>query len=522
MNDREKTKEQLISELEEIRQQTTELVSLKALRKQADELFEGLAISSPVGIYIIQDRKFQYVNPKFQKDTGYSENELLGTDAFEIIVPEDRDIVRKNAVEMLKGQRLSPYEYRSINKVGDIRWILEGVASIKYQGKQATVGTYVDITEQKQAEQTLKESEEKYRDLVENAPSGITVSNVEGQIIDVNKSLLEMAGYATKEEFIKIPVSQHYYNPKDRERFVVLMQEKGKAEGFEVQMKRRDGTTYWASLTSIPRISELREHQFITIVQDINKRKEAEGKLEQYYKQEKELCQSLENEIKKRAKFANTLVHELKTPLVPIIAASELLADEVNEKQLHNMVMSIQRGASTLNSRIDTILDVARGELGTLELEYREIDLLKLLNQVAEEMSSVASNENLSLVLEMPSVLPSVWADEGRLEQVIMNILTNAFKFTPSGGTVTLRAKDKDASLMVEIQDTGPGIAEENWQKIFEAYYRVESSERRPAGLGLGLALCKTIIEAHKGKIWVESKVGKGSTFSFSIPLSKL
>jgi len=129
--------------------------------------------------------------------------------------------------------------------------------------------------------------------------------------------------------------------------------------------------------------------------------------------------------------------------------------------------------------------------------------------------------QKLSLTLEAPPVLPLIRADEGRLEQVILNLLTNAFKFTPQGGTVTIRAKEEESDLLVEIQDTGHGIDKDNQQKIFEAYYRVESSTRRPEGLGLGLALCKTIVEAHGGQIWVESEVGKGSTFSFSIPLSK-
>ncbi len=172
-----------------------------------------------------------------------------------------------------------------------------------------------------------------------------------------------------------------------------------------------------------------------------------------------------------------------------------------------------------MSRRIDTLLDVARGELGMLVLKSEEVDVVKLLNQVAENMTPVASTQGLSFDIEVPSSLPSVWADRGRLEQVIMNILTNAFKFTPQGGTVTLRAKEKDAALMVEVQDTGPGIAKENWQRVFESYYRVESGEQHPTGLGLGLALCKTIVEAHNGKIWVDSEEGKGSTFGFSIPL---
>ncbi|MFC1945382.1 ATP-binding protein [Chloroflexota bacterium] len=263
-------------------------------------------------------------------------------------------------------------------------------------------------------------------------------------------------------------------------------------------------------------------NQVIHVTKNITERKQAEDKLEQLYKQEKELRQILENDMKRRVEFANTLVHELKTPLVPVIAASELLADQVHDEVLLRIIGSIQRGASTLNTRIDTLLDVARGELGMLELQYKEVDILKLFNQIAEVLSPMASIQEQSFLLDVPSSLPSVWADEGRLEQVITNILANAMKYTPMRGTITLRAKEKDYGLLVEVQDTGSGIAEEHWQKIFETYHRVENGKYRPAGLGLGLALCKAIVDAHGGQIWLESELGKGSTFSFSIPLSRL
>jgi diguanylate cyclase (GGDEF)-like protein/PAS domain S-box-containing protein len=125
-------------------------------RKQAETLFKTLFSSSPIGIYIVQDGKFQFVNPQFQKHTGYSEDELLGMDSLKIVLPEDRNMVRENAVKMLKGERSSPYEYRVINKCGETRWIMETVTSIQYQGRRATLGNYMDITERKLMEEQLK------------------------------------------------------------------------------------------------------------------------------------------------------------------------------------------------------------------------------------------------------------------------------------------------------------------------------------------------------------------------------
>ena len=122
--------------------------------------------------------------------------------------------------------------------------------------------------------------------------------------------------------------------------------------------------------------------------------------------------------------------------------------------------------------------------------------------------------------MALPPSLPLVWADKERLRQVVLNLLINASKFTPEGGKITLKAKEKDTSLVMEIQDTGPGIPEEEQQRLFQPYHRQITDREHLSGLGLGLALCKYLVELHNGKIWVESQVGKGSTFGFSIPLA--
>jgi len=290
----------------------------------------------------------------------------------------------------------------------------------------------------------------------------------------------------------------------------------------------RNGQSFWDALIyGVPAFGiYLRSSALIVFIafgvivaNILTKQRQAEEKVEELYQREKELHQNLETEIKRRVEFNRALVHELKTPLVPIVAASELLVEGVPEEQSQRLAKSIQRGASTMNNRIDRLLDVARGELGMLVFKDEEVDVLKLLKQVAEDMSPVAITRDISMVLELPLSLTLVWADKGRLEQVITNLLSNALKFTPKGGKVTLRAKEDNTALIVEIQDTGIGIAKENLRRVFETYYRVEDGKHHTSGLGLGLALCKVIVEAHGGKIWVESEEGKGTTFSFSLPV---
>jgi signal transduction histidine kinase len=248
-------------------------------------------------------------------------------------------------------------------------------------------------------------------------------------------------------------------------------------------------------------------------------RKRASEELQLHYDREKELRLKLEDEIKRRVEFTRALVHELKTPITPILASSDLLTELLHEGPLLKLAKNIREGALTMNNRIDTLLDLAKGELGMLQLKIDRLDPLPLLQDIATEMSPVATRGGISLILDVPCSLPLVWIDSIRLRQVIQNLLVNALKWTPQGGKVTLGAEQNDNELIVKIQDTGPGVAAENQQALFEAYYRVESDRQHLDGLGLGLALCKTIVELHGGNIWMQSQEGKGSIFSFSVPL---
>ena len=397
MKDERKTTKQLINELGILRQRVAELeASESQQRQQREEIIDILRNSTPVGLFMVQDGKFQFVNENFREITGGSPDELIGTDPMKLVLPEDREMVRENAIAMLKGERSTPYKYRIISKDGDVRWMLEGVASVQYQGRRAAVGHSVDITE----------------------------------------------------------------------------------------------------------------------------RERAQEKLEELYEQERKLRKELEAEAQRRIEFTRALVHELKTPLTPVLSSSELLATELHEEPWVSIARNIHRGAANLNNRIDELLDLARGEIGMLQLDPKEVDALQLLHEIADDMTVVVSDNGQSLVLALAPSLPLVWADEERLRQVVLNLLINASKFTPEGGKITLKAKEKDGALVVEVQDTGQGISEEEQQRLFQPYHRQINDRERLSGLGLGLALCKYLVELHGGKIWVESQVGKGSTFGFSVPLA--
>lgn len=311
-------------------------------------------------------------------------------------------------------------------------------------------------------------------------------------------------------------------HPQHRE--VSLERHQGKMRGetisglFEIVIIRKNGAEVPIELTSARTIYRGKLANVI-FIRDITERKQAQENLQLLYEQERDLRQRLEEEIRKRTEFTRALVHELKTPITPVLAATELLLEEIKDERSLKLVQSIDRSASNLNRRIDELMDLIRGETGMLPLNLMSVDAVSLLRDIGHEMIPVALRDGYSLTVDLPSSNPVVSADRDRLQQVVMNLLNNAFKFTPAGGGITLRAREEGDNLVVEVQDTGPGISEADQKRLFDPYYRRVEDRERLSGLGLGLALAKTLVELHGGQIWVKSKKGQGSTFGFSLPL---
>jgi PAS domain S-box-containing protein len=396
MTEETKTKEQLLKEVAALRQRITDLEASKSQLREYEELLKVFRTNMPIGLFILQDGKFKFVNDNLRKLLADVSEEILESYSMKLVYPDDRERVRDSAIKILRGESSTPYKYRIIDKDGQVRWLLESVSSIMYQGKRAILGHAMDITE----------------------------------------------------------------------------------------------------------------------------RELAEEKLEEAYEKERRLRQELQVEVQRRVEFTRALVHELKTPLTPIMSSSDLLVSGLTEEPWLSVAQNIQRGAINLNKRIGELLDLARGEIGMLRLNPKRVDMLRLLNHVGSEMTAVANSNHLTLKMELPETLAQPWADSDRLRQVTQNLLVNATKFTPEGGTITLRAKEQNGSIVVEVQDTGYGIPEEEQRRLFRPYHRQIGDREHLSGLGLGLALCKNLVQLHGGRIWVQSQEGKGSTFSFSIPIN--
>jgi signal transduction histidine kinase len=258
---------------------------------------------------------------------------------------------------------------------------------------------------------------------------------------------------------------------------------------------------------------------FDAIIEDITELKRVEEERERLYQQEKKLRLELQEEIRKRTEFTRALVHELKTPLTPIMASSEMLVEELKQEPWLRLAKNIFEGARNLNRRIDELLDLARSEIGALKLNLQMIAPLEIIQEVITHTTPLAAENQQTLQTELPPSLPTICADEDRVRAILLNLINNAIKYTPPGGKITVRARQEETKVVVEIQDTGRGIDEKEIERLFQPYYRMERDRERLSGLGLGLALSKKFVEMHNGSLWVTSQKGIGSIFAFSLPI---
>jgi len=233
---------------------------------------------------------------------------------------------------------------------------------------------------------------------------------------------------------------------------------------------------------------------------------------------------NLETASQHKSEFLANMSHELRTPLNAIIGFSEVLTDrmfgELNGKQ-DEYLKDIYASGTHLLSLINDILDLSKIEAGRMELELTDFDLPTALDNALILVRERAQRRSLTLDKDLDAGVGQIQGDERKIRQVVLNLLSNAIKFTPEGGRIELAAVPKDGLVEVSVSDTGVGIAPEDQDKVFEEFRQVGTADKKAEGTGLGLTLCRKFTELHGGKIWVKSAVGQGSTFTFTIPVSR-
>ena len=350
-----------------------------------------------------------------------------------------------------------------------------------------------------------------------NLPGILFSLDPSNAILTINPLGAQSLGYRV-EELVGAPVLQILHE-SDREaileQFGRCRQDPGHVLLGDYRKARKDGSELWVreAAVSFPFAGRM-----VTLVlcDDISDRKRLEHQLQEQFERLQEVDRLKTN-------FVNSVTHELRTPLTSIMGYAEFLEDEVGgsvSPVQRDFISQIQRGAKRLEHLLNDLLDFAKMEAGTFTLKVAPADLCTWVIDVMESLRPQADERGLRLEARLPEEPLELEMDAQRIGQVLTNLLGNALKFSPQGGTVRVSAMRLGEAIRCEFQDQGPGIAEADMPKLFQRFSQLDAGVRMGKGTGLGLSISKALVEAHGGRIGVESTPGSGSNFWFELPVT--
>lgn len=497
-----------------------------ALRKSEESLqesknkFRDLSEKSLVGVYLIQDNTFKYVNPMLAETFDYKVEDLIEKKGPNyVVLPEDMSFVRENMRRRLSGKLNSiNYEVRGVKRTGEIINIEVHGTSTVYQGRPAIIGTLLDITGRKRAEKILKESEEKYRDIFNNALMGIFQISSDGHLINANPALARILGYGSPKEIVDKITDfgrQYYVQPEQSDELLADINKKGSFRGREIRLFKKDKSIAWVTVNG----RAVKDIKGKTIyyegaMQDITEQKSLELQLRQTQKME-----SL-------GKLTAGIAHDFNNILSSLLGYTQLAMRELKEERKLDHLNQVLKACDRAKSLIKQILSMSHRS----EQEQKPVDTGIIAKEVLSLLKSTLPS-NIEFRYRIANKSMMVAADPTQIHQIIMNLCTNAaHAMRERNGLLYINITNiiisNNALFLVPhlrvgpyvrltVKDTGHGIDPAIMDRIFDPFF---TTKEIGEGTGLGLSIVYGIVNSLGGAISVQSKSGKGTTFNIYLP----
>jgi len=509
-----------VAELEDI----TESKKAEQLLREQEQCYHALFDQAPIGVLIVDPETAAFVefNKVAHEQLGYTRDEFATVTVPKIEAKETVEDVKSHIAQMLaKGG--GEFETKHRTKDGEIRNVLVSTQVIELSGKIVLHCIFHDITDIRNAQDALMKSETQYRQLVELAQEGVWALDKDYNTTFVNPRMMQMLGYEKNEmigknifEFLR----QEDVNPAKHE---LAKYPGGVHQNFEYEFTRKDGSRIYTSIAS----SKITDDQGnyvgnLALVADITLRKHMADELAKYSKDLEELVDQRTKQLAEAqaqlvkserlaaiGELAGMVGHDLRNPLSGIKNATYFLENKsslISETQRMDMLVVINRCIDHSNKIINDLLDYSR----EIHLDLKESQPSKLIFD-ALAMANVP--ERVKIVSNLPEE-QHLKVDPDKIERVFINLMKNAVDAMPNGGIITIDSVEASGNLKISIADTGTGIPEDLFPKLFSPLVTTKAQ-----GMGFGLAICKRIIEAHGGTITVTSAKGKGATFTLSLPI---
>ncbi len=483
---------------------------------------EGLTVLDEHGIV-------SFVNDKMCELVGYERKEILGRPAADFFDEANRRILAEQLSNRSMGEVRACYEIAFTGKTGKRIPVIASVSSLVDEEGNfgGSFGVVTDVTDLKATEEALRESEEKFRTLVETMNEGVSRIDENAQFVYMNERFCEMVGYPSDELLHTDSFRVIHPEYKDLHNQEFSKRVKGESGVYESALVAKDGSRIDVLLSGRPIHNEDGTFQgAFGVFTDISERKRAEEEQRRAFKASLRLRAEAEAANMAKSRFLAGMSHEIRTPMNAVIGFSEILHDQhygkLNDKQLRFLGYILESGRHLLHL-IDEVLDLAKVESGKMKLQLEQVNPAQLLETSLSMIKENALRRSLKLELYIDDSIAElqIRADRVKLRQIMLNLLSNAAKFTPDGGRIQVKARQKEDRLVVSVTDTGIGLRPEDMDHVFEPFEQLESRKfGKPEGTGLGLALTRRLVELHGGKIHARSDaLGQGSTFTFTIPI---
>jgi len=495
---------------------TKRRVAEKALI-ESERKYHDLIENMQEGIWLIdKDANTTFVNPRMADMLGYSPAEMQGRNLLDFVAERGVEIAKYYLERRQQGIK-ERHEFEFIKKDGKPIYTMLDTSPLKddqgnYIGASAVIE---DITERKRAEEALQVERDRLRSVLEVMPMMVCLLSPDYRVVFANRAFREKFGESHGRRCY-----EYCFGEKEPCDFCETYKVLKTGKPHRWQVTTRDGSTD-IDVYDFPFADVDGSDLILEVDIDITERKRYETELNRLYREEKKLCDRLENELKKRMEFTHALVHELKTPLTPIVSSTDMLVRTLKEDRSLRLAKNVYRGAIDLEQRVDALLELARLEAGMRTLKLAPVNILRLIRDTVSYMLPQALNKEQLIRVHLPKSLPKITADMERVRQVLMNLISNALRHTAPRSEILVTAWRENDDIMIEVQDNGQGIAEEMQKHLFDPYYQIQNNVDHLGGLGLGLPIAKNIVEQHGGHMWVRSEIGRGSTFGFSLPSNR-
>ncbi|MDQ3099052.1 MAG: PAS domain S-box protein [bacterium] len=473
--------------------------------KQSEERFRTLIEQSTDAIQLISpEGEILYTSDSIKNVLGYSPKELLGLGVSPFMHPDDLHYFSKKVEELLKqpGGEIT-LQYRVKHKDGSWAWIeTTGVNHLKTPNINALVGTFRNITERKKYEGELRYQKTLLEAQREVSPEGVLIVSPDGKMLSYNSRFVQMWQFSEElmfkgeDELALKAATQQLVDP---EAFIQLVHQIYKNHQIDfTELRFKDGRIF--DRYGSPIIGEDgTDYGYVWFFQDVTERKRLE---------------------RQKDEFISIASHELKTPVTSIKSFGQVLQirfqKEGNEKAVE-LLGKMNAQIDKLTNLIGDLLDVTKIETGRVEYNNSYFPFDDLITELVEEMQRTTEKHTL---IQVGKTMKKIYADRDRIGQVLTNLISNAIKYSPLNDKIIVRSSIENGQIKVSVQDFGVGIPNEKFEKVFERFFRISGPGKDTyPGLGLGLYISSEIIKRQGGRIWVESQTGKGSIFSFILPI---